>query len=51
MTFLNLPRNPFFYTFFYNFFFFFSYIKMPEYYQENKERLQMKACARYQNLS
>ena len=43
-----------FYDFFYVFVF--IYIKISKnlsakYYQENKERLQKKACKRYQNLS
>ena len=37
-------------------YYFFTYIKMPKtlsakYHQENKERLQQRACERYQNLS
>ena len=46
--------NHFFYNFLYNFFL--IYIKMfknlsAKKYQGNKERLQKKACERYQNLS
>ena len=46
--------NNFFYNFRYNFFL--IYIKMSKNlsakkYQGNKERLQKKACERYQNLS
>ena len=54
MKFLNPFFNKFFYKF--NFFFFSTYVKISKilsakYYIENKERLQKKACKRYQNLS
>ena len=62
MNYVNLKvkfLNPFFFlSFFYIFFFFFSWgcIKMSKtlsakYYQKKKQRLQKKACKRYQNLS
>ena len=61
VTFLNLLINSFFINFFIIFFIIFLYYFLykyknveklsAKYYQENKEKLQIKACERYQNLS
>ena len=53
-NFKSFSNSLFIYIFFYNIFF--IYVKISEnlsakYYQGNKERLQKKACGRYQNLS
>ena len=55
---MNVLINPFFFILFYRFslILFFIYIKISKtlsdkYYQENTERLQKKACEKYQNLS
>ena len=49
---LDLPINPFWKKKSYFFRIIFIYINLSaKYYQENKERLQNKACERYQNFS
>ena len=56
VTFLKLLINTFFFCNFFFYKFLFIYTKLSknltaEYYQQDKERLQKKACERYQNIS